>query len=292
VGSVSAYALSAANPDLLYVATRKGQISTWNWLEGQRLNLCTIDSQIVEITSMVADESGQDTIYTLDKGKKWMITAHKFGSKDEPTKSDLVTLLRHDRPIRSFKVLSQGAGVCATTDEGFVVGKRTSSSKGAGPLRDLAYTWREVKTAQPPTSFAVRTGVVSTTPKQAKRKGQAGAGALTVDVAVGGLTGCVYVYHDVFNKLDLNGPPSKSVESMGALTVRELHWHREPVGALAWSLDGESVCGIFWFAGKEMLMREQATMSSPAAARRSSCSGNLTQERDSTYLTLSLRSKP
>lgn len=239
VEDVSAYALSAANPALLYVATRNGQISIWNWLEGQRVNRWTIDSQIVAMTAVVTDSSDQDTVFTLDKGKKWMVTAHKFGGKEDPTKTDVVTLLKHDNPLRSFKVLDKGFGICAISLDGFVVGKRTGSIKSASSLKDLSYTWREVKTTEPPTCFSVRTGSLIAVAKQAKKKTQPPASGAAVDVAVGGLSGRVLVYLDVFNKLDMNESPSKAVHSSSALTVRELHWHREAVGALGWSLDGK-----------------------------------------------------
>lgn len=242
VDGISAYALSASTPSLLYISTRKGQISTWNWLEGKRLNRWSIDSQIVSLASAITDGSGQDTLFTLDKGKKWMITAHKFGSRDDPTKTDLMTLLKHDGPLRSLKVLDRGSVICAATSDGFIVGKRNNGNLSDTTLKGLNFTWREVKCAEAPTCLAVRvvTGSAEPAIKQSKKKSQART-YRTVDIAVGGSTGCVYVYHDILTKLDMNKSLGTETRSAGAPTVRELHWHREAVAALAWSLDGKHI---------------------------------------------------
>jgi len=236
----------------------------------------------------MTDDYGQDTIFTLDKAKKWMITAHKFGTQEDPMKTDLMTILKHDTPVRAFKVLEGGAVICATTTDGFIIGKRSRSNKSLGSLKDLLYTWREVKTTEPPTCFAMRTGTVIASEKQPKRKGQASP-SVAVDIIIGGLTGCVYVYHDVVNKLDMNGPPSKTVHSSSALTVREMHWHREPVGALAWSLDGKR---LFRAEKSDITNSVQETMLYPEAEKQFSFYGSSIQERDSTYLISSLQSKP
>ena len=221
-GSITAYHLSAANPNVIFVSTIKHQIIAWNWTLGKRVGRWKTDTPIHALTTSSIGKSAEDTVFTSDRTERgWEITAHRLRGKDDPKETELATLLKYDEPLRVLKVLNEGRVVVAISSESLLIGKLIKQSEG--PLSDLKYSWREVKCPEPPQCFDV----------------QASGGV--VDIVVGGLKGCILVYQNVLQTLGLSKEkePSNVVQQAPRTHARELHWHREGVGAVAWSLDGQ-----------------------------------------------------
>jgi len=223
-GPITTLALSATSRHLLYVGTSTGHVITWNVESGEKLNRWNINTQLVELECATTVDPGQDTVYVIEKAnKQWMITAHQFGLDDDPSRTELVTLLKYDKPIRSFKVLPGGKAIVAMTTNGLIVGK-LAGNKAA--LKNIRYTWREITCKEAPTCFDVQSAE--------------GPHGTTINAVVGGLKGCIFVYQHLFTSLNMEDMPSKSVEPAPCRNAQEMHWHREAVGAVAWSRDGEA----------------------------------------------------
>ncbi len=223
-GPITTLALSAASAHLLYVGTATGHVITWNVDSGEKLNRWNINTQLVELECATTVDPGQDTVYVIEKAnKQWMITAHQFGLDNDPSRTELVTLLKYDKPIRSFKVLQGGKALVAMTTNGLIIG-RLAGNKAA--LKNIRYTWREITCKEPPTCFDVQAAE--------------GPNGPTINAVVGGLKGCIFVYQDLFTSLHMENMPSRSVEQAPSKNAQEMHWHREAVGAVAWSRDGEA----------------------------------------------------
>jgi len=211
-GRISAYTVSASQPDVLWIATEKGRIIQWNFKEDTVLGVWGTDATIHHIHAVAIGDEPTDILYTIDRGRGWLVTAHQIGIGGDLAKTELATLLNIETPLRSLSVMDQGRTIIVLGFDGFWVGVRTSQRDL--PFAEQKYSWREIRTTEAPACFSVRATPGTTATKKS-----------TVNVAIGGIRGCIYMYQDVTK----NESPSAS---------SQLHWHREEVGALAWSADG------------------------------------------------------
>lgn len=213
-GRITAYTLSPSHSNVLWLATEKGHIVQWDFEEEKVLGMWKTDATVHEIHATVALDEVNDILYTIDRSRGWSITSHRIGINGDLSKTELATLLNHEMPMRSLKVYDQGRILILLTLEGFMVGTR-SWPKGT-PFENQKYAWREVKTSEAPVCLAASIDSTANSKKP------------VINLAIGSVIGRIFIYLDVYNDLQ----PSAS---------RELHWHREEVGALAWSLDGNYI---------------------------------------------------
>lgn len=101
-------------------------------------------------------------------------------------------------------------------------------------LRDISYVWRVVECPEWVAGFDVRIRH-RMSQNQAEKKGMVSE---AVDIAIGGLKGSIHIYEDLLNKLIINERPT-SKDSSKDITPRRLHWHRNSVLTIKWSLDGK-----------------------------------------------------
>lgn len=210
-GRITAYTLSASQPHVLWMATDKGHIVQWNFQEEKVYGGWTTGATIHEIYAVGSPNEANDTLYTIDRSRGWSVTAHRIGIDGDLGRTELATLLNNEAPIRSLKVLDQGRTIVALSYEGLLVGTRATQKDI--PFQKQKYEWRDFRTTEAPTCIAVNSSAIP-----GKKS--------TVDVAIGGVLGCIYLHKDVTNN------------SFRPEASRQLHWHREVVGDLAWSLDG------------------------------------------------------
>ena len=220
-GFITGFAISTFNPSSLYLSRDDGTIEKWDWSNGSRLKKLNIGSRIYALTipdiAKSEAESNDEIIYTIDvKDDNWMITAHRL--PDHGTTS-VKTLLKSPDPINFFKVVEGGSVVVAISGHLLLIGKLNGSS--APKVKDMVYTWREIRCPERVTCLDVRLSSASTTDPQ-------------VDVVVGGLLGVIFVYQDLLNGL-ISKERNRNAKTPSA---QKLHWHRNAVGAVKWSRDG------------------------------------------------------
>lgn len=218
-GEIVAYSLSCVDPNVISVATTKSQIIAWDWSAGRKLGRWKTDAPVYCLTASANGKDKEDTVYTVDKSQTgWEISAHRLRGKNGAKATELISLLKYDAPLKSLKVVDGGRVIVAISSENLVIGKR-SGSQGED-LKGLQYSWREIKCPEPPLCFEVQ------------------ASGNAVDVVIGGLKGCVLVYQNLLQRLHIGKDSSSTLEGAPRTDARELHWHREGVAAVAWSLDG------------------------------------------------------
>ena len=229
--------LDPSNNDYLYVATLSGEISRWNWKEGQRTNMWQISSQIHALVAArqgpVAEKSG--LIYTVDRksGGPWLLSAHRLATDGENTLTEVKTLLKFEDRLTCFMVLIGGKAIVATSGQQLIIG--TSDSPVPEKLNELQYVWRIVDCPEWIVSLDVRCrGSERTSRKHVSKGGMLEA----IDVAIGGLKGAIHLYEDLLQKL-LRKEKAGNVANLENIASRSLHWHRNAVLAVKWSLDGE-----------------------------------------------------
>ena len=235
--SICAYTLSSVNADHLYLATSQRLIVLWDWVKGEKLARWETDSQIYSMTTSVSKGSSIDTVYTLERARKWMVTAHRLRHGTEAASTEIETLFESPERMTDFKVVSGGKFIVITEKRGLTIGKLKS---GGAALKDFQYTWRSFGSKEPITAFDVRCSEY--VPPKASTKGYYPAKIAdteSVNILIGDTQGFIYVYEDLLRKLERNEKPRGPNSAANTVVPRILHWHREAVGAVKWSLDGK-----------------------------------------------------
>ncbi|OJD33066.1 wd domain protein [Diplodia corticola] len=238
--NITAYALSDADPNHLYVSDASGYVILWDWVKGNKIQRYNLSAAIraIAVNAVESDNGDKfDNVYTLDKGGRNVIYAHRLrGHKDE---SDKVAqpLLRTRVPLESFTVAAGGQVIAAAAKDRVFIGHLKNPSATAP--KDLVYIWRELGCTQKITSIDIRVNSQRSR-KATPKKGPSPIGQ--VNLAIGCSDGALLVYEDLIAKLTnaekQQKKDPKDVPSALSLAPRILHWHRNPVGAVKWSLDG------------------------------------------------------
>lgn len=236
-GLISAYALSRSNADNLYVTTSSGLILLWDWVSGQQLQRWETGLHIHGLVTVTSESLKGDVVYTQEHGNHSTITARLLHRGDETLESVILYKGKNMRPLQSFMVLAGGKIIVATTPDTLIVG--SLESRTVSSLKDMTFTWREIKATESITCFDVQLRhQLPAQPTKAQRKAIAQGLKEHIDIAIGCGDGAIYVYNDLLNQLIAAERPNKDSKGSAFPTPRILHWHREPVGSLRWSLDG------------------------------------------------------
>ena len=120
-----------------------------------------------------------------------------------------------------------------------MVGKRLKLHKTA--LKDFEYTWREFKTSK---RITASSAYVRIPERPDKAKTAAHDSKDNIDLAVGDEEGAIILFEDILSSFARIEKSQKKGEDtnadLGDLKPKRLHWHREAVGSVRWSLDGRS----------------------------------------------------
>ena len=236
---LSACTLSASTDSQTYISTVSGEIEKWDWTEGSRIGRWKLSSSIYSLVTSTptAEESSNELVYTVDRkdADQWRISAHRLQSGEHAAKTDVKTLLRHQDPLSSLRILAGGRFVVAASGSLLMIGHTTKPNPSM--LQELSYTWRIVECPEWITCIDARISHIERVEKPSKggtRRFEA------LDIAVGGLKGSIHVYDNLLGKLIRTEQPT-SKEVPEDIKSRRLHWHRNAVLSLKWSLDGERV---------------------------------------------------
>jgi NET1-associated nuclear protein 1 (U3 small nucleolar RNA-associated protein 17) len=227
--TIAAFALSACNPSYLYIALSSGRIEHWDWESGSRLKAWDVNAELfsLQVADLREEEESHDILYVADSAKGGhSITAHRFQKKDAESVAEVRTLLKTKGAVSRLQVLQDGQIIVAATEKHLIIGSR-KGGKSSKQLSTLHYNWREFEYTRQITSLDARVdgGDVDRPSKRAQ-----------VDIAVGTDEGAIMLYHDIQAQL-------QQVEQQKQIApqANKLHWHRNAVGSLKWSLDGNYI---------------------------------------------------
>ncbi len=236
-GEVTAYALSATDPNRVYVAESTGLITLWDWTQRQKIGRWDIGATVRNMT--VITHSDEDLVYCHEPGKSHIINVHALRTGAQAATTELKPILKTSSSIVDIQVLLQGKFVVVACGDSLMVGKRQKQSKTA--VQDFEYVWRELKFAQRITTFnayvrdpAELTGKVAKSAHEQRD---------LIDIAIGDVSGVILLFEDILASF----AAIESVEKGGkvkadnaeSLRPKKLHWHRDAVGSVKWSLDGK-----------------------------------------------------
>lgn len=237
-GVLTAYALSTTRPNQVYVADSTGLITLWDWVSGTKVGRWDIGASVRNMTVITQSESNEDLIYCHEFGKNHVINVHALRTKSQSSKTELKRVLKTNSAIHGIQVLLQGKYAILATSDSIMVGKRLKLNKTA--VQDFEYVWREIKFSKRITTFSA---IVREPEASAKGKKSAQDKRDVLDIAVGEDSGVIFLFEDIlatFAAIESSQKAKKdNADSAESLRPKRLHWHREAVGALKWSLDGE-----------------------------------------------------
>ncbi|KAH7088499.1 hypothetical protein FB567DRAFT_524496 [Paraphoma chrysanthemicola] len=227
-GFVTAYALSSTQPHRVYVADSNGLITLWDWVEGTKVGRWDIGVTVRNMAVITQPGSDEDLVYCHEVGSSHTVSVHALRTKSQASKTELKRVLKTPSSITSIQVLLEGRYVVISTPESMLVGKRVKVTKTA--LHDFEYVWRELK-------FAKRITTCSSYLRLSVKDQRD-----VLDVAVGDEIGVVLLFEDIlagFAMIELGQKGNKSrTDNAESLRPKLLHWHRDAVGSVKWSLDG------------------------------------------------------
>lgn len=234
---ISSFVLSPSTADQVFISTVSGSIEKWDWTKGIKLEYWYTSVPIyrIIISSNGDRENWNGLIYTIDKKNKgqWMLTVHRLLGGKESSKTDLGTLFRCYDPLTSVKIIENGKTIILTSGSKIIFG--SCDQPDPGLLKDISYVWRNIDSMRWITSIDVRTRPFET-PTENSKKGHL-IEQSAIDVVVGNSDGCIVIYDNLMESLINEERKIKSGTGDGVRS-RRLHWHRNPVLALKWSVDG------------------------------------------------------
>lgn len=236
-GEVTAYALSATDSNRVYVAESTGLITLWDWVSRQKVGRWDIGATVRNMK--VVTHADEDLVYCHEPGKSHIVNVHALRTGAQASTTELKPILKTSANILDIQVLLQGKFVVVACGDSLMVGKRQKQSKTA--VQDFEYVWRELKFAQRITTFdAYVRDPAEVTGKPAK---SAQDQRDIIDIAIGELSGAILLFEDVlasFAAIETVQKAGKTkADNAESLRPKKLHWHRDAVGSVKWSLDGK-----------------------------------------------------
>lgn len=236
-GVVLAYAMSSVKSDQVYIADSSGIITLWNWTDGSKIGRWDIGASVRHLAAVQQPSASQDLVYSHEAGTSHVINVHALRTGNEASKTELKRILKTSKPINSIQVLLKGKIVIVSSTKSIMIGKRMKLHKTA--LQDFEYTWREFETSKYITTF----NAYVRTPASDKGKDPQLDPRDHLDLAIGDEEGVIYLFEDIISSFAAieRSQKDKTVKKIGleSLRPKRLHWHREAVGSVKWSLDGE-----------------------------------------------------
>ena len=232
---ISGFSFAPQNQNHLYISTVSGLIEKWDWVEGSRLGQWKLSSSIQSLLTSTSgpNDSDKDLVYTVDRkeGEPWLLSAHRLVGVADAANADVVTLLKYEEALSSFQVLEGGKIIVAASGSHIILGH--CEAPDVPTLQDLIYVWRVIESPEWVASIDARYR-----PRLEQVADKKAANCEGVDIAIAGYKGSIYIYEDLLARLIRKERfPSKA--TAGDITPRRLHWHRNSVLAVKWSLDGE-----------------------------------------------------
>jgi len=236
-GGFTAFALSPARPNQLYVADSSELITLWDWVEGTKLARWDIRATVRNIKVITQPGSDEDLVYCHEAGKHHVVNVHALRTKTQAGETELKQIFKTSAKITSLQVLLQGKYVVISTTDTITVGKRLKASKTA--VQDFHYVWREVHFSK---SITTCSTYFRKPESLDKSKETAQDQRDVLDLAVGDEIGVILLFEDIlasFATIESSQKGRRGDDNVESFRPKRLHWHRQAVGALKWSLDGK-----------------------------------------------------
>ena len=231
---IAAIMLSPSKQDQIYVATASGRIELWAWPNGHKVTQWKTQEHLQSLTAVRQSEAeSSDLIFSIGQvsGTIWQLSVQYAQSSEPGRDVQNLTLYTQKQPLSSIQVVDNGRSILLTSGQQLILG--TCRDFRMSNVEDLKYVWRTITCPEWIVSLDVRV-------RDGSNQGPTAKSHLSlspIDVVVGGLRGSIHIYEDFLRRLiDFEKASQKGRSEQ--LMSRRLHWHRNAVLAVKWSMDG------------------------------------------------------
>jgi NET1-associated nuclear protein 1 (U3 small nucleolar RNA-associated protein 17) len=206
--------LSKVDPDIVYIATQDSCIEIWNWTSGQKLVSLPLGSAVYWFEVISKDDESEQLFLVLENGdteRQFTIVSFDIPTREEQFQPDVVHLHFANEPLQFLSVVCGRRAIFAASPTRVFVG--VADGEGS------SYHW---------STFDFSAQVSSLDVRVEKRKKNRDNQPDVCSLAIGSRQGSIFLYDDILGLL----------QQRGELVHSQLHWHREAVLSVKWSLDG------------------------------------------------------
>jgi NET1-associated nuclear protein 1 (U3 small nucleolar RNA-associated protein 17) len=186
------------------------------------------------VASMESAGRRRDVVFTTEAKKDggWRITANELAPPKGPIQTVARTIYTSNTRVQFLKTGKEGAVLVASSGKKVLIGSLRSTDYGT--IDKIRYEFRVFESPDDISSLDLRI----TDRSKSTVSGEKGSKRYpVVDVAVGDVKGSIFVHNDIV--LNIFRPQQSSAGESGIhLIPRKLHWHRQAVHTVKWSLDG------------------------------------------------------
>jgi NET1-associated nuclear protein 1 (U3 small nucleolar RNA-associated protein 17) len=231
------YTLSPTHPNILWVACSDGKIFSIDWTSGAGTeDYWTISSTgctNMTVASMESAGRRRDVVFTTEPKKDggFRITANELTGAGSPIKTAARTIYTSSQRIQILKTVKEGSVIVGASENRILIGRIRSTEYDT--VDKIRYEFRVFQSADAIKSLDARITERRDTPDLRKSSLKM---APVVDLVVGDVRGVIFLHNDLLAKLFLQSLDGKTPGIN--LVPRKLHWHRQAVHAVKWSLDG------------------------------------------------------
>jgi NET1-associated nuclear protein 1 (U3 small nucleolar RNA-associated protein 17) len=236
---IVAFSLSPTQSDILWVACSDSKIFRVDWTTGLGAGQTwgVSSSQCVHMTVASMESAGRrrDVVFTTEirKDGGFRVAANELSMPDSGIDNAARTIYTSTEVISFLKTSKDGSVIVGSSGKRILVGRLRSTEYNT--IDKIRYEFRIFETTDPIRSLDLRlsdrTRIEAEGLKKTLRR------TPIVDVVVGDVRGVVFVHNDMIVKLFADG----TLPSGLSIMPRKLHWHRQAVNTVKWSLDGESI---------------------------------------------------
>ena len=224
--TVSDFTISSTQPKHLFLASKSGSISKWDWTDGHKISTWSTRKDLAEINQNSWDETLQEDelicVFHHGKSQQSEILSVKLSTQKERPSSESRLLRRPTKlMLRNSPAGTLPLVLYSTTTVLFGLPDRSSDQE--------LYIWREIAVTEEICSVDI--SQISDTTKNSRK------GNESVDLIIGCKSGLILVYEDVLKAL-LTIEENTAPDLQRAITPRRLHWHRNAVESVKYSRDG------------------------------------------------------
>jgi NET1-associated nuclear protein 1 (U3 small nucleolar RNA-associated protein 17) len=273
------YCLSPSQDNILWVACSDGSIFSVDWTTGagadQYWGISSTGCIHMTVASMESSGRRRDVVFTTEARKDggWRITANELAPPNGQIKTEARTIYTSKYRVNFLKTENEGSIIVAASENRVLIGRLRSTDYDT--VDKIKYEFRVFESSDHISSLDLRVS------------GRTGSGELkksvrklpVVDLVVGDVKGAIFLHTDLLAKLVMS--QEGTLPSSFSITPKRMHWHRQAVLAVKWSLDGMYPS----LAEGIELIFAKATMLSPVEVKQSLYCGNLILESSTSYPT-------
>ncbi len=233
---IIASCLSPTESNILWVACSDGSIYSIDWTSGagaeQYWGVSSTGCIHMTVASMESADRRRDVVFTTEVRKDggYRITANELAPPNGNIKTVARTIYTSNQRIAYLKTARQGSIIVGASGNKILVGRLRSTEYDT--IDKIRYEFRVFESTDAIKCLDIR---ISERRIEEMKKKDSLKRMPVLDLVVGDVRGVVYLHNDLLAKV-FSG--SEGVLSGVSLVPRKLHWHRQAVHTVKWSLDG------------------------------------------------------